>query len=165
METFEDFARDARSRLIGLAYALSGDRSLAEDIVQDALVATHRAWATIDVPLAYARRTVANLCASRIRRLGRERRALNRWMSSRPEVFAELDPVDAEFWKAVAALPARQRQVIALHYVDDLTVADIATALEIASGTVKSTLHDARRALAASLHLTDPSLDDPEEDA
>ena len=165
MESFEDFAHDARSRLIGLAYALSGDRSLAEDIVQDALVATHRAWADVDLPLAYARRTVANLCASRVRRLGHERRALTRWFSAQPEVFAELEPVDADFWKAVAALPDRQRQVIALHYVDDLTVADIATALDIASGTVKSTLHDARRSLARSLFLTDRSLDHPEEDA
>ncbi len=64
----------------------------------------------------------------------------------------------------MAALPDRQRQVIALRYVDDLTVADIATALDIAAGTVKSTLHDARRALAASLHLMDPSLSQAEED-
>ena len=161
VEPFEDFVRDARSRLIGLAYSLSGDRGTAEDIVQDALLATHRAWADVDQPLAYARRTVANLCASRVRRIGRERRALTRWFGQGSVAFAELEPADAEFWRAVGALPPRQREVIALHYVDDLSVDDIATALEISTGTVKSTLHDARRALARTLRLDD----DREEEA
>ena len=161
MEPFEDFVRDARSRLIGLAYSLSGDRGTAEDIVQDALLATHRAWADVDQPLAYARRTVVNLCASRVRRIGRERRALTRWFGQGSVAFVELEPADAEFWRAVGALPPRQREVIALHYVDDLSVDDIATALEISNGTVKSTLHDARRALARTLRLDE----DREEEA
>lgn len=155
---FDDFARDARPRLVALAYSLLGDRGAAEDSAQDALLAVHRRWDTISEPLAYARRTVANVSASNIRRLGRERRALAR-VAARPEPFAELDAPDAEFWRAVAALPDRQRQVIALHYVEDLPVVDIAALLEIAPGTVKSTLSDARRSLAATLTL---SLDDEE---
>ncbi len=155
VEPFEDFVRDARLRLAGLAYSLTGDGTTAEDIVQEALMATHRSWAELQHPLAYARRAVTNLCASRVRRLGRERRALGRWFGQRSEVYAELEPADAEFWRAVGALPTRQRDVIALHYVEDLPVAEIATALEISPGTVKSTLHDARRALAATLRLTD----------
>ena len=91
----------------------------------------------------------------RVRRLGRERRALTRWFGQRSDSYTELEPTDAEFWRAVGDLPARQREVIALHYVDDLTVADIAVALEISTGTVKSTLHDARRSLAATLRLPD----------
>ena len=65
---------------------------------------------------------------------------------------------DAEFWRR-SPLPDRQRQVIALHYVEDLPVADIAALLEIAPGTVKSTLSDVCRSLAATLAL---SLDDEE---
>ncbi len=152
MEDFDDFVRAERTRLVGLAYSLSGDRAVAEDIVQDALLATHRAWPELDHPNAYVRRTIVNLAATRFRRLGRERRALGRWFG-RGVGFAELDPVDADFWRAVAALAPRQREVIALHYVDDLSVADIAAALEISAGTVKSTLHDARRALATALRL------------
>lgn len=155
MEPFEDFVCDSRLRLAGLAYSLTGDRTTAEDIVQEALLATHRSWAEVDQPLAYARRTVTNLCASRVRRLGRERRALGRWFGQRSDTYTELEPADAEFWRAVGDLPTRQREVIALRYVEDLTVADIATALEISPGTVKSTLHDARRSLAATLRLTD----------
>ena len=154
MEPFEDFVRDARLRLTGLAYSLTGDRTIAEDIVQEALLSTHRSWTEVEQPLAYARRAVTNLCASRVRRLGRERRALTRWFGQRSAVYTELEPADAEFWRAVGALPVRQREVIALHYVEDLSVVDIATALEISPGTVKSTLHEARRSLAATLRLT-----------
>ena len=154
MEPFEDFVRDARLRLTGLAYSLTGDRTIAEDIVQEALLSTHRSWTEVEQPLAYARRAVTNLCASRVRRLGRERRALTRWFGQRSAVYTELEPADAEFWRAVGALPVRQREVIALHYVEDLSVVDIAAALEISPGTVKSTLHEARRSLAATLRLT-----------
>ena len=149
---FDDFAFGARPRLLALAYSLSGDRGAAEDIVQDALLATHRTWAELAEPHAYTRRAVANLAATRVRGLGRERRAFARW-SGRQPAFSELHPVDAEFWRAVAALPPRQRQVVALHYVDDLAIADIATALDIAPGSVKSALHDARRSLSRTLGL------------
>ncbi len=154
MEDFDDFVRETRARLVGLAYSLSGDRASAEDIVQEALLATHRAWVEVEQPAAYARRTVVNLAATRVRNLGRERRAFGRWFGAR-ETFAELEPVDAEFWRAVGALPPRQREVVALFYVDDLPIADIAIALTISPGTVKSTLHDARRALATALRLDD----------
>jgi len=152
VDEFDAFARDTRARLVGLAYSLTGDRGAAEDVVQDALLATHGAWTELTAPLAYARRAVVNLAATRVRRIGRERRAFARW-SARAQTFTELAPVDAEFWQAVAELPTRQREVIALHYVDDLAIADIADALEIAPGSVKSALHDARRALARTLSL------------
>jgi len=158
VDEFDDFARDTRARLVGLAYSLTGDRATAEDIAQDALLATHRSWDDVVAPLPYARRAVANLAATRVRSAGRERRAFARWFG-RGDDFVELAPVDAEFWRAVAALPQRQREVIALHYVDDLAIADIATALEIATGSVKSALHDARTSLARTLGL------DVEEDA
>jgi RNA polymerase sigma factor (sigma-70 family) len=152
VDEFDDFARDTRSRLVGLAYSLSGDRGAAEDLAQEALLATHGAWAELTAPLAYARRTVVHLAATRVRSASRERRAFARWFG-RGDKFAELAPVDAEFWRAVAALPPRQREVIALHYVEDLAIADIAAALEIAPGSVKSALHDARHALAHTLGL------------
>jgi RNA polymerase sigma-70 factor (ECF subfamily) len=152
VDEFDDFARDARARLVGLAYSLTGDRGAAEDLVQEALLATHRAWSEVATPLAYARRTVVHLAATKVRSAVRERRAFARWFG-RGDTFTELAPVDAEFWRAVGALPQRQREVIALHYVDDLAIADIAVALGIAPGSVKSALHDGRRALATTLGL------------
>jgi RNA polymerase sigma-70 factor, ECF subfamily len=53
----------------------------------------------------------------------------------------------------VRALPRRQAQVVALHYLEDRPVAEIADALGIASGTVKKHLHDGRRELARRLEL------------
>ena len=60
---------------------------------------------------------------------------------------------DAEFWDAVRSLPRRQAQVVALHYLEDLSVADVAEVLEMAPGTVKKHLHDGRRTLARRLQV------------
>jgi RNA polymerase sigma-70 factor (ECF subfamily) len=55
----------------------------------------------------------------------------------------------------VRALPPRQAQVVALHYVEDRSVADIAAVLGTAEGTIKAHLFKARAALAAALGVTD----------
>ena len=149
-DAFDRFYRDERARVVAFAYALSGSQAAAEDLAQDAFLAVHERWASIDNPAAYIRRTIANLASTRFRRLGRESNALLRLRGRRQE-FNELAPEDADFWRAVAGLAPRQRAVVALFYVDDQSVAQIADTLGVAPGTVKSTLHDARAALAESL--------------
>jgi RNA polymerase sigma-70 factor (ECF subfamily) len=72
----------------------------------------------------------------------------------RRELPAALPDSDAEFWRAVRRLPRRQAQAVALHYLDDLSVADVAGILEISPDTVKVHLHRGRRALADALSLT-----------
>jgi RNA polymerase sigma-70 factor (ECF subfamily) len=62
-----------------------------------------------------------------------------------------LPDADEAVWAAVRALPPRQAQVVALFYVDDRSVADIARILECAEGTVKAHLHAARQALSRAL--------------
>jgi RNA polymerase sigma-70 factor (ECF subfamily) len=66
-----------------------------------------------------------------------------------------LDPPDDEFWSAVRGLPARQAQAVALHYLEDRSVADIAAVLGCAEATVKVHLHRGRLALARTLGLTE----------
>ena len=61
----------------------------------------------------------------------------------------------AELVDALGALPERQRLVVCLHYLADLSVDDVAAALEVAPGTVKSQLHDARSNLLRSLEVRD----------
>jgi RNA polymerase sigma-70 factor (ECF subfamily) len=153
IDAFDRFYREERARVVAFAYALSGSRTAAEDLAQDAFVATHQRWDEVANPGAYVRQVVANLAGTRFRRLGRESRVLARLRGER-EVFTELAPQDAEFWRAVGELPPRQRAVVALFYVDDCSVAQVAEALGIAPGTVKSTLHDARVALAGALGIT-----------
>ena len=149
---FDDFWKRERPRFLALAAALTGDWAAAEDLVQDAFIAAHRQWSSIENPTAWMRRVISYRAASRWRRRSRESAALVRLASRREAVLLERD--DAAFWDGVRALPHRQAQVVALHYLDDLSVIEIASTLGIAEGTVKATLSAARRSLARSLACT-----------
>ena len=155
-ETFEElYVREYRA-IVALAYALSGSRAAAEDLAQEAFLAAHRNWETVadlDAPGAWVRRVVANLSASAFRRGVAETKALSRLAFGRQRVLPELSADDAEFWRAVRSLPRRQAQVIALRYLEDRPVAEIAEILGTADGTVKKHLHDGRQALARRLRL------------
>lgn len=153
--TFEAFYERELKSVIGLAFALSGSRAAAEDLAQDAFLAAHRAWDRIghyDKPEAWVRRVVANMSVSRFRRKMREAKAIAR-MDVPNSVLAPLPAEDEEFWKAVRALPKRQAQAIALYYLEDLAIADIAEILDCAQGTVKAHLHKGRAKLATKLGL------------
>jgi RNA polymerase sigma-70 factor (sigma-E family) len=155
------YRREYRS-VVALAYGLSGSRSGAEELAQEAFLEAHRAWdriSTYDDPAAWVRRVVVNRSVSQVRRRVAEARALTRVMGRR-ELPAALPDSDAEFWRAVRRLPRRQAQAVALHYLDDLSVADVAAILEISPDTVKVHLHRGRRALADTLGLT--PIDDEE---
>jgi RNA polymerase sigma-70 factor, ECF subfamily len=155
-ETFEDFyVREFRA-VVGLAFALSGSRSGAEDLAQEAFLAAHRTWERVggyEDPGAWVRRVVANLSVSAFRRRAVEAKALARIALGQRPALPELSAADAEFWSAVRSLPRRQAQVIALHYLEDRPVVEVARILGTAEGTVKKHLHDGRRALARRLEL------------
>jgi len=154
---FGDFARAERRSLVAFAWSLTGDLGAAEDLAQEALEAAWRQWARVggyERPGTWARRVVANRAAGRIRRSGRELRANGRWFG-RGDAVVTLDPPDDEFWSAVRGLPARQAQAVALHYLEDRSVADIAAVLGCAEATVKVHLHRGRLALARTLGLTE----------
>ncbi len=151
---FESFYRREYRPVVGLAYALSGSRLAAEDIAQDAFLAAHKKWDRIgqyERPEAWVRRVVSNLAVSAFRTKVREAGALAR-LKPRREYLPALPAEDAEFWKAVRNLPARQAQAIALHYLEDRSVAEIASILECAQNTVKVHLHKGRAGLARTLH-------------
>jgi RNA polymerase sigma-70 factor, ECF subfamily len=152
--SFEDFYLKDYQAVVGLAYALSGNRWLAEDLAQEAFLAAHRNWPRVsayDQPGAWVRRVVANLSVSAFRRRMVEAKALVRLGLGERHELPELPPDDAEFWEAVRSLPRRQSQVVALHYLDDLPVAEVAAILDMAPGTVKKHLFDGRRELARRL--------------
>lgn len=152
--TFRSFYRDNVRSVIALGVALTGDRGAAEDLSQEAFTRAYRDWDRIagyDDPGAWVRRVVANLAVSRWRRLGAERRALTRLVGRRDEQPGDLEPRDAELWAAVRRLPEPQAMALALHYVDDLPVAEIARVLDCAEGTAKSHLFRGRQRLAELL--------------
>jgi RNA polymerase sigma factor (sigma-70 family) len=154
-ERFEHFYEREYAGLVRLALVLSGSRYAAEDLAQDALLAAWRDWERLDQPLVWTRRVVANLAASTVRRRLVEARALARVAARRQAVVAELPAPHAAFWVAVRALPRRQAQAVALYYLEDLPVAEIAAILGAAEGTVRASLHKARAALARRLELND----------
>jgi RNA polymerase sigma-70 factor (ECF subfamily) len=154
--SFEDLYLKDYQAVVGLAFALSGSRWLAEDLAQEAFLAAHRNWPRIsayDQPGAWVRRVVANLSVSAFRRRSVEAKALVRMALGNRHPLPELSPEDDEFWHAVRSLPRRQSQVMALHYLEDLPVAEVAGILDMAPGTVKKHLFDGRRELARRLRL------------
>ena len=151
--SFEEFYVKDFQAVVGLAYALSGNPWLAEDLAQEAFLAAHRNWPRVsafDQPGAWVRRVVANLSVSAFRRRVVEAKTLVRLGLERHRL-SDLPPDEAEFWEAVRSLPRRQSQVVALHYLEDLPVAEVAAILDMASGTVKKHLFDGRRELARRL--------------
>lgn len=155
--SFDDFYRQEYRQVLGLAYVLTGNLSLAEDTTQDAFTAAYRQWASIggyDSPAAWVRRVTCNRAASVVRRRVREAKAVVR-LASRTPTHIELDEGDAEFWRSVRALPPRQAQAVALFYLEDYSVRDIAAVLDCSEGTVKTHLSRARSAVARRLRLED----------
>ncbi len=138
--------------MVRLAAWLMADSAAAEDVVQDAFVRLARTDLTkVDSPDAYLRTTVVNLTRTRQRRNSLARR--HRIVSLNPVPGPESLLSDEELVAAVTALPRRQRECVVLRYTEDLPVADIAAALSISAGSVKTHLH---RGLTALEHALGP---------
>jgi RNA polymerase sigma factor (sigma-70 family) len=136
-----DAERDA---MVRLAHLLTGSPAVAEDVVHDAFLKLHDGLDDVLRPGAYLRRTVVNLCHSHHRRAGVERR----WRDRQPPPEVALPPDVGDTWSAVGDLPDRQREVLVLRFYLDMKVDDIAETLDVAPGTVKSTIHRALATLA-----------------
>jgi RNA polymerase sigma-70 factor (sigma-E family) len=151
---FDDFVAARGSALLRTAYLLTADAAAAEDLLQDTLVRAWSRWSRVrraDAPEAYVRRMLVNASISRWRS-SRSRHARERLMADPPDVAApEQVGRDDGLWQAVAALPARQRAVLALSYVEDLAEAEIAELLGCTVGTVKSQRAKALRSLRGHL--------------
>lgn len=159
VESFESLFRREYPRLVGVAWGLTGSREAAEDVVQDVMLTLYRKWEglpPIANPQAYLRRATVNRATSAIRRAATEARALLRVGSSMTD-GSTTDHDTETFWSAVRRLPRRQAQVVALYYECDMSVEQVADALEVAPGTIKSHLSRARAAIADQLSLTDES--------
>jgi RNA polymerase sigma factor (sigma-70 family) len=154
-ESFSDFYEAQYRSVLTLAAALVGRWDVAEELVQDSFMALHARWARVsryDAPDLWLRRVVLNRSRSTLRRRSTELRLLRRLARQR-ERAAEPSSSDDAVWRAVAALPKRQAQVMALMFVDDLSVTEIAALLECDENTVRTHYRRARIALASRLGL------------
>jgi RNA polymerase sigma-70 factor (ECF subfamily) len=151
---FDDFFAAQYRPLLALATALTGSRATGEDVVQEALYAASRSWAKVsgyDDPAQWARGVVMRRASNVRRGRFREVRALRRLGSRREERDDLPEIVGDGFWNAVRQLPRRQRECVALHYLEDRSTTDIAATLGIAEATVRVHLHGARMTLASTL--------------
>ena len=136
-----------------LAFLLTGDRDLAEDIAQEAFVRVARRLTGLrnaDAFRFYLRRTVVNLSNSHLRRQRVERAYHRKLVGSGAPGAASPDLATRHVVRlAIEQLPPRQRTVVVLRYYQDLTDQQIANVLGWPVGSVKSALHRA----AATLRL------------
>ena len=152
-DSFAEFYESQYGAVVRLAAALVGRWDVAEELVQDAFIALYARWERVsgyDAPDAWLRRIVLNRALSSLRRRAVEARATIRLARHRAD-FTDLQIGDADVWRAVAALPKRQAQVIALMFLEHRTVAEVAQILECGENTVRTHLGRARRALAQQL--------------
>lgn len=149
---FDEMFRREYPRLVRSATLIVGDRELARDVAQDAMVQAFKSWADVsgyDVPGAWARRVCIRMAVRA--RSQRSRR-------SSAEVLRVPDATDPStivggegVWQAVLTLPMNQRAAIVLRYVEDLSTDEIGDILGCDASTVRVHLHRGRKALGIVL--------------
>lgn len=153
---FDMLARRWQRKLVAHAWRLSGDPEAARDAAQLGWIEIVRGLGRLQDERAFpawAYRIVSRVCARQIGEAVR-RRKLAGDVAAQPEA----EPQDvgsghdaAVLRAAIRALPADQRTAIALFHFEDLSVAEVAVALDVPAGTVKTRLMHARRKLRAAL--------------
>ena len=164
---FSAFVADSSPRMLWSARLLcGGDRSAAEDLVQDALVETYQRWSRIESPdarYAYARQVMVRMATRRWRAASR---LLETVVSAVPE-HAHADhaagrDLAVDVWQALGELSPRQRAVMVLRYYEDLSEAEIARTIGCSRGSVKT---HATRALSALATVLSADALDPDSTA
>jgi RNA polymerase sigma-70 factor (ECF subfamily) len=148
--TFYETERDGIARSL---IVLGGNVEAARDAVAEAFSRAYERWPRVrsmTSPTGWVYRVALNELRRRMRRRALESRLVRR---ERLQAAPPAD-IDPELWAAVAALPRRQREVIVLRYVGDLTEQDVARVLGVSEGAASAALVAARRRLADQ--LSDP---------
>lgn len=155
-DALDRLVRRWQPRLAAHALRLTGERELAMDAVQLAWGAIVKGIIRLDDPRAFpawAYRITSRACAGEIGQAVARRKLAQAWASEprivsvEPEEPSQLGRLKA----AIRQLPAGERAAIALHHFEDLRVAEVAVALAVPVGTVKTRLMNARRKLRAIL--------------
>jgi RNA polymerase sigma-70 factor (sigma-E family) len=144
MDDFNDFVAGNLEHLLRTAYVITWDAGEAEDLVQECLFKVARRWPRVRKmaqPRAYARRILVNLALDDSRSRARRRGELDASPVATEEPSRDLLvglESRSELLDALAGLTPRQRAVLVLRYVNDLTEAQTAKVLGCSPGTVKS---------------------------
>jgi RNA polymerase sigma-70 factor, ECF subfamily len=158
---FDDLFKIGFTRVVRTLVLMGARLSVAEEHAQEAFFIAYTRWDEVrskSSPIAWVARTAINKwvqdCRTDDRRHGLLERAgllrLTKESNDPGDVDERLDTQ-----RLLQQLPERQREVMVLHYILDQSVRDIARTLEVAEGTVKSQLYDARHSLASKAQTED----------
>jgi len=139
---------------IRMAFLLTGDRALAEDLVQEAfarLIGRLRHLREPNAFGAYLRRTIVNLATSHFRHRQVERVYVERLAAAPPTVANPNDELDETMHRILLGLPPRQRAAIVLRFYEDLSDVQTAEILRCSNGTVRSLVSRAMKTLRDEL--------------
>jgi RNA polymerase sigma-70 factor (ECF subfamily) len=154
---FDELVRLYMRQAFQVAYRVVGHREDAEDLVQEVFLAAHQYLDSFDVTRPFGpwlMRIVsnrgANLRRSRTRRTTEDEVD---GVSSAPSALEESERAELRgiLTRALATLPERQRLIVTLFDVDGMTSSEIGEMMDLAPGTVRWHLHEARRALRSVL--------------
>jgi RNA polymerase sigma factor (sigma-70 family) len=146
-EEFTLVYRAERNRLRRVAYLMTGQSAVAEELVQDAFVRLHQRWAAVDIPAAYLRRTLVHLCL-----VWRQRTAMGHAREPRSADRVEPPEID-ETWDLLATLPREQRVALVLRYYEDLPLVEIAQVMGCRPATARTRIHRALAKLREEMTL------------
>ncbi len=164
---WEHVVRRHQEAVFRLAYLLVGDADDAEDVAQETFIRAFGALDRFDTsrPLRpWLLRIATNLARNRRRAIGRYLAAARRMLLATPEAVENIEGQSSQnweaqtLWQAVRRLNSVDQQIIYLRYFLDLSEAEMATTLNIASGTVKSRLHRAMQRLRSVVEREFPGL-------
>lgn len=159
----EQLVDERYARLLARATLVAASPADAEDLVQDALVATFASRARfthVAQAEQYVRRAIVTRSVDRARSAASERRAVERSAAQPvPVVEIELPGLQRDVVAALADLTPRQRACVVLRHVEDLSIAETAALLGLGEGTVKRYTADATAALQRRLDVAPPEDD------
>ena len=168
---FDGFYRAEFRGLVVLAAAVLGQRAGAEDVVQEAILDAYRRWDRVggyEAPRAWARKVVVQRGIEVAKNRSNERHAHLRAAArvGAGATSAAATSIDPSLLVHLRALPPQQRAAVALHYLEDMSIKDIAALLGLAEGTVKAHLFKARASLSAAIggDRPDPGQTDDHDD-
>lgn len=156
---FEQLVRRFHQRFVGHAWRLLGNRELAEEAVQSAWIEILRGLKGLREERLFAPwcfRIVTRQVGKRIGQIVSERDALSALSHEASDGQPPPEPESPGLARALAGLPPAQRAAIALHYHEGLSIAQVAVALDVPAGTVKTRLMHARLRLKAALEGSEP---------
>ena len=152
--SYEDGFRDMYPRIVRTLMVAYGDREVAADIAQEAMAKAYANWKKVnsyEIPGAWVRKVAINQLRDYIRKESKRTNSNKDpilQLSTIESIEASMPtPLAVDFARALEKLPSQQRIAATLAYVDDCSMAEIASAMRISEGTVKSHLHYARETL------------------